>query len=318
MVQASTGPQPAELWAIASGKGGVGRSFLTANLGYVLARQLGQVTLVDADCGGGNLQTFLGLKGEGEGLDAFLQGRTNDLNELTRFPDAPGMKLVSGVGNFAQDLSGAARTRLLNALRRLETSPVLLDLESGSLPSVLELFARAERPILVVLPEPAAVEDAHGFIRRWYLGELRRLASGLGLSKKTFDAEVMQAERRGPPRPSELLSRVDRLLPGAGQSLSEQLAQRKLYLVLNQVRHASDMPVGLGLKQAVQSYFGISVRFVGTIGYDPDAWLSARRRRLRVREAGAEQLASQLSTLVQNLISDRDLDLPEPPGGRDW
>ena len=313
-----TGATRSELWAIASGKGGVGRSFLTANLGYMLAREQGPVTLVDTDCGGGNLHTFLGLNGEGEGLGSFLQRRTHDLNEVTRFLDVPGLKLVSGVGNTTEALSEAARIRLLQALRRLDAPRVLLDLESGSAPQVLELFARAERPILLVIPEPAAVEDAHGFIRRWYLGEVKRLAGRLGLPRKTFDHEVLQTERRGTVRPMELLARIDRLLPGSGQPLSESLAQLKLYLVLNQVRHVSDFPIGLALKQVVQSYFGISVRFAGAIGYDPNAWLSTRRRRLRVREAGAEPLTSQLSQLAKNLLADQELDPPEPPGERDW
>ena len=52
------------LWAIGGGKGGVGKSITTVMLGAMLARLGKKVLLVDADLGGSNLHTFLGIRSE--------------------------------------------------------------------------------------------------------------------------------------------------------------------------------------------------------------------------------------------------------------
>lgn len=307
-----------ELWAIASGKGGVGRSFLTANLGCIMARDVGPVTLLDVDFGGGNLHTFLGVSGATDanahdGLGAFLrayhQGRQTSLEALARGLEVPGMKLVSGVGTMQERLSSPVRGQLVKALSTLKSPRVLMDLESGGGEPVLELFSAAQRPLLVVLPEPAAVEDAHSFIRRWYLRSLQVLAAQQGISKTLF-LKATQEESL-PLRPASLMSRLGTLKPGIEAELTRHMASRTLYLVLNQVRHASDVSVGIALKRAVQSFFGIRVRFVGAVRYDADAWLSTRRRRLRVREGSSDALNHDLMQLIQNVMTEQECEGPD-------
>ncbi|MDY7035928.1 MAG: P-loop NTPase, partial [Thermodesulfobacteriota bacterium] len=62
----------AYIYPIGGGKGGSGKSFITANLGALFARQGKKVVLVDLDLGGANLHTLLGLKNPEIGLDEFL------------------------------------------------------------------------------------------------------------------------------------------------------------------------------------------------------------------------------------------------------
>ena len=50
-----------QIWSVGGGKGGIGKSLLTASLGWQLARMGKRVVLVDADLGGANLHTCLGL-----------------------------------------------------------------------------------------------------------------------------------------------------------------------------------------------------------------------------------------------------------------
>lgn len=311
---AQPSPEAPELWALASGKGGVGRSFLSANLGFVLARQQRAVTLVDTDFGGGNLHTFLGTTGTQAGLDRFLRGEVEQLESLARPLDLPQLRLIAGPQELGEAPPAARRRQLRQGLRSLSTPMVLLDLAGGCSTPVLELFSQAHKPLLVVLPEPASVEDAHMFVRRWYGQRVMQEAGKLGIGQALFRQQVL---RGGMPRPPELLSRVDALQPGAAHKLHQRLSLQPLSLVLNQVRHISDVTVGLSLKQAMQNYFELPVRFVGAIGYDAEAWLSARRRRLRARESSAETLHRQLSELIQHLQAGTELELPEDGHGRD-
>jgi flagellar biosynthesis protein FlhG len=64
---------------IASGKGGVGKSFLTANLAMALAAMGHRVIAVDLDLGGSNLHTFLGLANRYPGIGDFINGAAPNL-----------------------------------------------------------------------------------------------------------------------------------------------------------------------------------------------------------------------------------------------
>lgn len=307
-------PEVPEVWALASGKGGVGRSFLSANLGFVLARQHRPVTLVDADFGGGNLHTFLGTTNSPAGLDKFLTGEVTSLEGLARPLELPELRLISGPQPSGVGPSAPLRRQLGQRVRALATSRVILDLAGGSSEPVLALFSEAHKPLLVVLPEPASVEDAHTFVRRWYVQRVQQEAGRLGIKQTLFRQQVLAGRT---PRPPELLARLDLLQPGLAHTVHQRLRLQPLSLVLNQVRHISDVTVGLSLKQAMQNYFELPVRFVGAVGYDPEAWLSARRRRLRARESSAETLTRQLSELIQHLQEGTELELPDDGHGRD-
>jgi Mrp family chromosome partitioning ATPase len=68
-------PPAATIIPIASGKGGVGKSFVSSNLAIALAQKGHRVIAVDLDFGGANLHSFLGLANRYPGIGDFLQAR---------------------------------------------------------------------------------------------------------------------------------------------------------------------------------------------------------------------------------------------------
>ena len=66
---------------VASGKGGVGKTFLTANLAFALAEMGHPTVAIDMDLGGSNLHSFLGLSNQFSGLGDFLKARSAELEE---------------------------------------------------------------------------------------------------------------------------------------------------------------------------------------------------------------------------------------------
>jgi flagellar biosynthesis protein FlhG len=64
-----------QIWSIGGGKGGIGKSLLAASIGWQLARMGRRVVLVDADLGGANLHTCLGLPAPARPHAAFIQPR---------------------------------------------------------------------------------------------------------------------------------------------------------------------------------------------------------------------------------------------------
>ncbi len=73
------------IWTIGGGKGGSGKSFITANIGICLSRLGAKVILIDADLGGANLHTFLGILPRNFSLSDFVKKRVSHLHEVLTY-----------------------------------------------------------------------------------------------------------------------------------------------------------------------------------------------------------------------------------------
>ncbi|MDG2198349.1 MAG: P-loop NTPase [SAR324 cluster bacterium] len=140
---------------IASGKGGVGKSAITANLGFSLAKLGHQVIVADFDFGGANLHNYLGLKNNNPGLGEFLQDRSNQLTNLLVPTFHPNLQFLPGEGAtpFMADLNVMARRRFLVELYQLPAEIILLDLSAGYNPLTLDFFNASQTGLLITRPE---------------------------------------------------------------------------------------------------------------------------------------------------------------------
>ena len=85
---------------IASGKGGVGKSLLAANLGVLLAKAGQQVVLADLDFGGSNLHLVLGIRGIQTGAGAFLTRPGMKFEEIIVETDEENLRFIPGDGEI--------------------------------------------------------------------------------------------------------------------------------------------------------------------------------------------------------------------------
>lgn len=293
----------AALWALASGKGGVGKSLLAANLGCLLAESDWPTTVVDLDLQAANLHTFLGVDGRCPGLEQLFTDES-PLEALVRCHEVPGLSFVRGHQAGLAHTSGRLRRRLLGELRRLPSSAVVLDLGTGTGPDVLDYFVAADVPLLVVTPEPASIENAYRLLRAIYVRRLRQLARREDLAAKVEGILVRAASEW---HPGELRAQVAAEVPSLIPQLDAFGGRLRPRLVLNQVRHDQDMGVGFGLVAAVRQYFGIPITFSGAIAHDPRAWVGLRRRKLIRREEPDEILSEGLARLADNIIEGGEL-----------
>ncbi|MBY0338175.1 MAG: AAA family ATPase [Acetobacteraceae bacterium] len=158
--------QQGRLIAIASGKGGVGKTWLAVTLAQAMSHAGRSVLLADGDVGLANVDVQLGLRPELD-MVAVLAGRATlaeaVLHHAGGFDVLPGR---SGSGSFGA-LSDAAMERLtaLLAEARLHWDVVLLDLGAGVDPGTRRLAALADTLLVVTTPEPTALTDAYAVLK---------------------------------------------------------------------------------------------------------------------------------------------------------
>jgi len=161
---------------VASGKGGVGKTFVSANLAIALAELGHRVIAVDLDLGGANLHSFLGLANRHPGVGDFLKARTAELDELLVPCRTPSLHFLPGDGKtpFMANIAYAQKIKLISRIRKLPADFILLDLGAGSSFNTLDFFRLSPRGILVTTPEPTAVMGMLVFLKNFLLRAIKR------------------------------------------------------------------------------------------------------------------------------------------------
>jgi flagellar biosynthesis protein FlhG len=160
------GRRRATITAVTSGKGGVGKSFVTANLAAALARQGRRVLVLDADLGLANLDVLLNLAPAVTLHDVFTGQRTLD----EAIVPAPGgfSALLAGSGLIEYSrMTPEVRDRLLHVVESVAPrfDHVLLDTGAGIADVVLYAVSLADEVLVVATPEPTSLTDAYATIK---------------------------------------------------------------------------------------------------------------------------------------------------------
>lgn len=161
----SYSPKPT-LIAVASGKGGVGKSTLTLNLGVALAKAGSRVAIFDLDIGFGNLETLLG---------ANAKYSMNDVKEgvvslKEAFLEGPyGIHILAGGSGLStiSEWHQEEVNRFLTEVARMDVSydVILFDTGAGLTDMQKTILQAVDQTFVVTTPEPPAMTDAYSLVK---------------------------------------------------------------------------------------------------------------------------------------------------------
>jgi flagellar biosynthesis protein FlhG len=152
--------------AVTSGKGGVGKTSVVANLAVALARSGRRVTVLDADFGLANLDVLLGLTPT-QTIEHVFRG-SHSLMEIAL--EGPGgiriIPATSGVPAFAR-LDAGMRARVAEGIEELrrQSDVLLIDTAAGISENVSSMLLAADRVLVVTSPDPTALVDAYAVLK---------------------------------------------------------------------------------------------------------------------------------------------------------
>ena len=151
--------------AIASGKGGVGKSNLSVNLSIALSDLGRKVLLLDADLGLANVNVLLGVIPK-YNLFHVIKGERKISEIVLRVPQ--GIDIIAGASGFTElaNLNSEYRKRIIKDLNSIQNYDyIIVDTAAGVSHNVLSFIQASDEVIIITTPEPTSITDAYGIIK---------------------------------------------------------------------------------------------------------------------------------------------------------
>lgn len=242
----------AKVVAITSGKGGVGKTFVSANLAAALAKRGHRVLVIDADLGLANLDVVLNLYSKVTLHDVF-SGKSKLEEAIIKTPGGFSVLLAgSGMVEYSR-LTAEVRDDFLSIIEALASrfDIVLLDTGAGISDVVLFAVAQATEVVLVATPEPTSLTDAYATIKvlvgqqkrqniRMVINQTARLGDGRAITVQL--QQVLDRFVTGEPgRPVRLIHMGD--IP-EDPSVRQAIMRRQLLM-----QQMPGSPAGLAISQ---------------------------------------------------------------------
>lgn len=265
---------------IGSGKGGVGKTVFTANLGTVLAGYGKTVILVDLDLGGANLHTCLGVRNKHPGVGSIVWKKEKKLENLVvptgtdRLFLVPGDNLLPGTAN----LDFFTKRRIMKELQELTADYVLVDLGAGASYNIVDFWLMAPNGIVVTTPEIPAILNAYAFLKTAaYRLLFRSFSKGSEEREKIADFVVNRIEGQG----DTFLEFAESLASGGGTKALkalEEITRLRPRVVVNMGAGQEDANLAQRLREISSRNLGIGMEYISYIMRDQNVSASLADR----------------------------------------
>jgi flagellar biosynthesis protein FlhG len=253
---------------IGSGKGGVGKSLLAANLSVALAEAGKKVVLVDLDLGASNAHTMLGIRSVDRGIGTFLSAPRTSFEEIILPTEYDGLMFVPGDAEMPgmAVLKSAQKKRLVRCLESLAFDFMILDLGPGAGSNQLDFFLLGTGGIVVTTPVLTSLLNAYLFLKNVVFRVMyATVDAGSRASAILEDLRRESLQRASVPRILEMIAGED---PAGHALLSGALQRLRPRLVLNMVEDPAEVEKGEKLRASAREYLGIDVSHIGVIVRD--------------------------------------------------
>jgi len=300
---------------VASGKGGVGKSWLTANLALALA-ELGMDTIaIDLDLGGSNLHSFLGMPNRYAGVGDFLETKGAALGDLAVATPFANLRFIAGDGQslFMGNITHAQKLKLIRAIRNLEAEVVIADLGAGSSFNNLDFFALAPNGIMVTTPELPAMVNLMTFIKnlvfRMIENQIRRCHPLHRIVKQRY----MQGIEDDPVTVGDLLIEMTERYPAFEQQTRAAVASVHPRLVINMGTGLEDLGYLKKIEVELARRLSIGFDHFGFIPRDDSVFSAIQQHRVYLMEH-----EDSGPSLAIRALADRVRRLWDQPIDRSW
>jgi flagellar biosynthesis protein FlhG len=291
----------AKIFSIGAGKGGVGKSFISANLGITLVKQHHSVLVVDLDFSGANLHTHLGCKPTSPTIQSFFKGEA-PLVSLVQPTSVTKLSFVQGGWDEWEhtpiDINQIRS--LVTEAKNLPFDYVIFDLGPGHSDTNLELFSLSDEKILITSPEPTSIEKTYRFLEYWLFRTVSQSATPMA---KAELHKVIKEFRNSKKHAQFSFRNYLSQAPGISLDHFDEMKLNPIRIILNGTRSQKEEILGFSIKSVSTKYFDLHVDFLGHIDYDNAVWHAVRDQDMFLLAKPFTTLSVQFQGIGKKLTS---------------
>jgi flagellar biosynthesis protein FlhG len=272
-------PKNMKIIPVASGKGGVGKSVLAANLAIALANLGHETIAVDLDLGGSNLHTYLGIPNTNPGVGDFLKGKRHHFADLVVKTGIPRLGFIPGDGKtpFMANIPSGERLHLMGELLSLPAEYLIVDLGAGTSFNTMNLFGMSHRGVIVTTFEHPSLMNFFFFLKNFMLANLTALVR----SNRKVHAEILemfrQPQLKGGLTFSGLISKVAASDKALAARIQEKCRRYRPRVVFNMGETPNELNVLAKIDAILRKNLSLEADYCGYIYHDDQVRKCARK-----------------------------------------
>ncbi len=254
---------------VASGKGGVGKSLLSANLAIALGQQGKKVVLVDLDLGASNLHLVIGQNPSNESLGSWFTEKS-DFKDIIKPTDYQNVSFIAGDSQIPDltSLKHAQKIKLIRNLKNIDADYLILDLGAGTHQFILDMFLLSPQGIVVSSPAVTATLNGYLFLKnavfRLLYTTFKRNTPGRELID-SLKKDSASMQKLYIPQLVQALAQVD---PQNTKLFVNRMNQFRPRLVMNMIDDPKDADKAQRIKNSCNQYLGLEIDYLGLMYRD--------------------------------------------------
>ncbi len=271
--------------SIAGPKGGVGKSFVSANLACTIAKS-----------GDGNVQVYDTAGNDGT-LHHYL--RASVPSETLEKTSVPGLKISSA------DLSRQRKKQIKKIVNQGNDIKVV-DLPSKLLSGGSEMSLAVDLPILLTTPEYSSIELCYKFLRELFTENVREIVGENSIISIGMKEELLSTQTDPITTACRVQEKLAKERPILADKLAEHLFEKKIGMILNMARGNSDTTIAENFGRVCRLYYGYEIIPLGCIFYDEKVTTSVQERKIFSEEYSSSETSA---TFLEILDAIKEIDI---------
>lgn len=303
-----------QILSIASGKGGVGKSLVAANLSIALAKAGKKVILADLDLGGSNLHLILGNRIPEKGIGTFLNRPFTTIDEIIYDTDYKNLQFIPGEAELpgAANITNTQKKKLIRKLLNLDADYLVADLGAGTSFNTMDMFLLSGQGLIVTTPTLTATLNAYLFLKN----AVFRIMSA-SFPKKSPAYQYLESLRKDGeslqkvfiPRLVENIKKID---PESHKVYLEKIQTLKPRLILNMLEDPKDATKAGKLRHSCREYLGLNLDHLGVM-YRDELQTVALNSRLPIVSYKPRSVLSQAIFRIADKLIEQENELETHP-----